>query len=118
MREGHPHELVVLEDEACRAGPVLILFLLEFAEDALRFLFPGFFLFGIRLLDRLRHRAGARIVIGKHLFCGAALKTRMRLAGAGEDLSLSHAKIGRSGVASRGNAARTKTDDAPLRRQA
>ena len=33
----------------------------------------------------------------------------MRLAGAGEDLSLSHAKIGRSGVASRGNAARTKT---------
>jgi hypothetical protein len=51
-------------------------------------------------------------VIGKRLFCGAALKTRMRLAGAGEDLSLSHAKIGRSGVASRGNAARTKTDDA------
>jgi len=33
----------------------------------------------------------------------------MRLAEAGEDLSLSHAKIGRSGVASRGNAARTKT---------
>jgi hypothetical protein len=36
----------------------------------------------------------------------------MRLAGAGDDLSLSYAKIGRSGVASRGNAARTKTDDA------
>src|SRR4029078_4625655 len=37
MREGHPHELAVLEEEACRAGPVLVLFLLEFAEDALRF---------------------------------------------------------------------------------
>jgi hypothetical protein len=110
MREGHPHELVVLEDEACRAGPVLVLFLLEFAEDALRFLFLGFFLFGFRLFGR--HRAGARIVIGKSLFFSAALETRMRLAGAGDDLSLSHAKIGRSGVASRGNAARTKTDDA------
>jgi hypothetical protein len=46
MREGHPYELVVLEDEARRAGPVLVPFLLEFAEDALRFLFLGFFLFG------------------------------------------------------------------------
>ncbi len=36
----------------------------------------------------------------------------MRLAGADDDLSLSHAKIGRTGVASRGNAARTKTNDA------
>src|SRR6185437_393660 len=43
MREGHPHELVVLEEEACRAGPVLVLFLLEFAEDALRFLSSDFF---------------------------------------------------------------------------
>src|SRR5262245_47101240 len=63
MREAHPHELVVLEDEASRAGPVLVLVLvlslLEFAEDALRFLFLGFFLFGFRLFDR--HRAGARI---------------------------------------------------------
>jgi hypothetical protein len=110
MREGHPYELVVLEDEARRAGPVLVPFLLEFAEDALRFLFLGFFLFRFRLFGR--YRAGARIVIGKRLFFGAILETRMRLAGAGDDLGLSHTKIGRGGVASRGNAARTKTDDA------
>src|SRR5690242_1960666 len=36
----------------------------------------------------------------------------MRLAGAGDDLSLSHAKIGRSGIASRSNAAHTKADNA------
>jgi hypothetical protein len=110
MREGHPHELVVLEEEACRAGPVLVLFLLEFAEDALRFLFLGFFLFVFRLFGR--HWAGARIVLGKRLCFGAALETGMRLAGAGDDLSFSHAKIGRSKVASRSTSARKKTDDA------
>jgi len=36
----------------------------------------------------------------------------MRLAGAGDDLSLSHAKIGRRGIASRTNAAHTKADNA------
>jgi hypothetical protein len=110
MREGNPHELVVLEEEACRAGPVLVLFLLEFAEDALRFLFLGFFLFVFRLFGR--HWAGARIVLGKRLCFGAALETGMRLAGAGDDLSFSHAKIGRSKVASRSTSARKKTDDA------
>ena len=59
-----------------------------------------------------RHGPRARIAKHQRFLVGPALEPRMRLAGAGEDLSLSHAKIGRSGVASRGNAARTKTDDA------
>ena len=85
MREGHPHELVILEDKTRVTGPVLVLFLFQFAEDAFRFHSLGFFLFDFRLFGR--HRAAARIVIGKRLvFTG--LETRTRLASAGDNLSL------------------------------